>query len=40
MDLLDAPVTPAELLVPNARFLRDAEREGRFDDVLQMLNSL
>jgi uncharacterized oxidoreductase len=40
MDLLDAPVTPAELLVPNARFLRDAEREGRFDDVLQMLSSL
>ena len=29
--------TPPELLVENVRFLRDAEREGRFDETLRTL---
>ena len=32
--------TPAENLVPNARFLRDAEKEGRLPQVLEMLGAL
>lgn len=34
----DAQPTPPEILVERVRFLRDAEREGRFDATLKQLN--
>lgn len=40
MDNFAQVPTPEENLVPNARFLRDAEAEGRLPQVLEMLASL
>ncbi len=40
MALFQQVPTPAEILVNNVLFLRNAEREGRFDDALKMLGSL
>lgn len=38
MILLAAQPTPSEILVQRARFLRNAEKEGRFDEILDTLN--
>jgi uncharacterized oxidoreductase len=38
MGLFARQPTPDEILVQNVRFLRDAEREGRFDQVFAALN--
>lgn len=38
MSLLTQSPTPPEILVENVKFLRNAEREGRFDQTLAMLN--
>lgn len=40
MSQFETGVTPAEVSVPNTLFLRNAEREGRFDDVLEALKNL
>jgi len=40
MALFEQVPTPEENLVPNARFLRDAEKEGRLPQALAMLGSL
>lgn len=40
MALFQQVPTPAEILVNNVLFLRNAEREGRFDDALKALGSL
>jgi uncharacterized oxidoreductase len=38
MQALNAQPTPPEILVERAKVLRNAEREGRFDNVLSMLS--
>lgn len=38
MALFGQVPTPAEVCVPNTLFLRNAEREGRYDDVFAMIN--
>jgi uncharacterized oxidoreductase len=38
MALFAAEPTPAEVLVERVKFLRNAEREGRFDQTLEQLN--
>ena len=40
MALFEQVPTPEENVVPNARFLRDAEKEGRLPQALEMLGSL
>lgn len=40
MALLCQQPTPQEVLVERARFLRSAEREGRFEQVFQQLNGI
>lgn len=40
MDLFAQVPTPAEVCVPNTLFLRNAEREGRYEQVFAMLNNL
>jgi uncharacterized oxidoreductase len=38
MQLLARKVTPVEILVERAKLLRNAEKDGRFDEMLTMLN--
>ncbi|MEN7538724.1 SDR family oxidoreductase [Aurantiacibacter flavus] len=38
--LLTADKTPSEVLVPNAQFMRDAEKEGRYEELLARVNQL
>jgi uncharacterized oxidoreductase len=40
LELLQRQPTPAEICVERAAFLRNAEAEGRFDQVLEMLSAL
>ena len=40
MELFAQVPTPAEILVKNVQLLRFAEREGRFDETVQMIKSL
>jgi uncharacterized oxidoreductase len=40
MSLFQQVPTPDEILVKNVLFLRNAERDGRFDEALQVLGSL
>ena len=40
MEIFAQQPTPEENLVPNARFLRDAEKEGRLPQVLELLGAL
>lgn len=40
MDLFAQVPTPAEVCVPNTLFLRNAEREGRYEQTFAMLNRL
>jgi uncharacterized oxidoreductase len=39
MSLFAQTPTPSEILVERVKFLRNAEREGRFDQTLEMLNN-
>ena len=39
MSLFAQTPTPSEILVDRVKFLRNAEREGRFDQTLEMLNN-
>ena len=39
MALFALTPTPAEILVQRVGFLRQAEREGRFDETLRTLNA-
>jgi uncharacterized oxidoreductase len=40
MALFEQVPTPGENLVPNARFMRDAEKEGRLPEILARLASI
>jgi uncharacterized oxidoreductase len=40
MDLLQRHPDADEILVDRVRFLRDAERENRYDQVIGILNSV
>ncbi|MCW2337979.1 putative oxidoreductase [Sphingobium sp. B2D3A] len=40
MALFQQVPTPEEILVENVRFLRSAEREGRFDETVRMISTL
>jgi uncharacterized oxidoreductase len=40
MALFQQVPTPREILVKNVLFLRNAEREGRFDEAVKALGSL